>query len=134
MYMLRTCAHEHDGQPSLPYGQPYFKVVGHLASCPEKLFLTLKSYPVDFICNLPDTLVNVRRVIIKTVSSSIVHMVRAEIVANPCHVALLISNKYWQGNSADSAYSCALELVFGLHNFVMDFHSLRTTVYHALIW
>ena len=41
MYVLRTCAHEHDGQPNLPYGQPYFKVVGHLASCPEKLFLTL---------------------------------------------------------------------------------------------
>ena len=41
MYVLRTCAHEHDGQPSLPYGQPYFKVVGHLVSCPEKLFLTL---------------------------------------------------------------------------------------------
>ena len=36
-----TCAREHDGQPKLPYGQPNFRVVGHLASCPEKLFLTL---------------------------------------------------------------------------------------------
>ena len=44
MYVLRTCAREHDGQPNLPYGQPNFKVVGHLASSPEKLFLTLCMY------------------------------------------------------------------------------------------
>ena len=31
-----TCAREHDGQPKLPYGQTNFRVVGHMASCPEK--------------------------------------------------------------------------------------------------